>query len=86
MDDSQVWPFFCGPVLLAAALGRDGMPSSDTGDEWICVDLGGVYRIDRINLLWGWKIHPGDFAIDVAVTDPNVPGSWTEVVARELVN
>jgi hypothetical protein len=53
--------------------------SAKSDDEWIYVDLGNIYRIDRVNLLWGWKIHAADFAVDVAVSDPNVPGSWTEV-------
>jgi hexosaminidase len=53
--------------------------SAKSDDEWLYVDLGNTHRIDRVNLLWGWKIHPTDFAIDVAVRDPNMPGSWTEV-------
>jgi len=53
--------------------------SAKSDDEWIYVDLGDIYRIDRVNLLWGWKIHAADFAIDVAVRDPNMASSWTEV-------
>ena len=53
--------------------------SAKSDDEWLYVDLGNTHRIDRVNLLWGWKIHPTDFAVDVAVRDPNLPGSWTEV-------
>jgi hypothetical protein len=53
--------------------------SAKSDEEWIYVDLGKTYRIDWVNLLWGWKIHPTDFAIDVAVADPDVPGSWREV-------
>ncbi len=53
--------------------------SAKSDDEWIYVDLGNTYRIDRVSLLWGWKIHAADFAIDVAVRDPDVPSSWTEV-------
>ena len=53
--------------------------SANSDKEWIYVDLGSTYRVDRVNLLWGWKIHAADFVIDVAVEDPNVPGSWTEV-------
>jgi hypothetical protein len=53
--------------------------SAKSDDQWIYVDLGDTYRIDRVNLLWGWKIHAAEFAIDVAVRDPTTPGSWTEV-------
>ncbi len=35
MDDPQTWSFFFGPVLLAARLGNDGMPATDTGDKWL---------------------------------------------------
>jgi DUF1680 family protein len=41
MDDPQTWSFFYGPVLLAAALGRDRMPPSDTGDKWLGLRLNG---------------------------------------------
>jgi len=53
--------------------------SAKSDDEWIYVDLGDTYRIDRVNLLWGWKIHPASFSIDVAVQDPKTPSSWTEM-------
>ncbi len=35
MDDPQTWSFFYGPALLAAELGAEGMPASDTGDKWL---------------------------------------------------
>jgi hypothetical protein len=47
--------------------------------EWIYVDLGTVKQIDRVNLMWGWKIHPCQFTIDVAQADPDKPDSWTTV-------
>jgi len=53
--------------------------SAKSDEEWIYVDLGDTHRIDRVNLMWGWKIHPADFAVDVAQQDPEKPGSWTEV-------
>ena len=54
--------------------------SSAKGDnQWIYVDLGDEYRIDRVNLMWGWKIHAADFAIDVAQRDPENQSSWTEL-------
>jgi len=58
--------------------------SSENSDpQWIYVDLGGTYAIERVNLLWGWKIHPSDFAIDVAVRDPEAPSSWKEVYSAQ---
>jgi len=53
--------------------------SAKSDDEWTYVDLGDIYQIDRVNLLWGWKIHPATFAIDVAVRDPKTANNWTEV-------
>ncbi len=53
--------------------------SAKSDDEWIYVDLGDTYRVERVNLLWGWKIHAADFAIDVAIEEPGAPGSWSEV-------
>jgi hypothetical protein len=41
MDDSQTWSFFYGPVLLAAELGTDDMPASDTGDKWLGLRVNG---------------------------------------------
>lgn len=57
--------------------------SSDKSDEeWIYVDLGQVYRIDRVNLLWGWKIHAQDYSIDVALSEAEKPVSWTTVYSE----
>jgi len=53
--------------------------SAKSDDEWIYVDLGDTCQIDRVNLLWGWKIHAASFSIDVAVQNPKTPSSWTEV-------
>ena len=53
--------------------------SAKSDDQWVYVDLGDTHRIERVNLMWGWKIHPASFAIDVAQGDPQNPGSWTEV-------
>ena len=55
--------------------------SAKGNDAWIYVDLGSTYRIDRVNLLWGWKIHAADFAIDVALRDPNASDSWMRAFA-----
>lgn len=41
MDDSHTWSFFYGPVLLAAELGKDEMPPSDTGDKWLGLRVNG---------------------------------------------
>ena len=48
-------------------------------DAWLHVDLGAVRKIDRVNLLWGWKIHPCAFTIDVARANPDKAGSWATV-------
>jgi len=53
--------------------------SAKSDDEWIYVDLGGLHSIDRVNLLWGWKIHATDYSIDVARAAPDDPRSWTTV-------
>ncbi len=57
--------------------------SGKTDDEWIYVDLGREYSIDRVNLLWGWKIHAKDFTIDIALRDPDKPESWTTVYTQK---
>jgi mannan endo-1,4-beta-mannosidase len=49
------------------------------GDAWLAVDLGGVHAIDRVNLHWGWKIHPAEFTIEVATRAPDAESSWTRV-------
>ena len=56
--------------------------SAKSDDEWIYVDLGDVRSIDRVNLLWGWKIHPTDYSIDVALAEPDEPQSWTTVYSE----
>lgn len=48
-------------------------------DAWLYVDLGAVRKIDRVNLLWGWKIHPSAFTIDVARAAPGEPANWATV-------
>ena len=53
--------------------------SAKSDDEWIYVDLGGLHNINRVNLLWGWKIHATDYSIDVARAAPDDPRSWTTV-------
>ena len=53
--------------------------SDKSDDEWIYADLGSVRLIDRVNLLWGWKIHAEDYSIDVARDEPDRADSWTTV-------
>ena len=54
--------------------------SAAKGDEaWLYVDLVAVRKIDRVNLLWGWKIHPSAFTVDVARAEPEKRGSWATV-------
>jgi len=57
--------------------------TAKSDNEWIYVDLGDTYRIDQVNLQWGWKIHPADFAIDIAVRDPEKSDSWNEVYSTK---
>jgi len=53
--------------------------SDKRDDEWIYVDLGSVRQINRVNLLWGWKIHAEDYSIDVATAEPQRVESWKTV-------
>ena len=48
-------------------------------DAWIYVDLGATQKVDRVNLLWGWKIHATEFDIDIAITNPQNTENWTTV-------
>jgi hypothetical protein len=56
--------------------------SGKSDDEWIYVDLGQIRNIERVNLLWGWKIHARDYSIDVALKDPDAQASWTTVYSQ----
>lgn len=56
--------------------------SAKNDNEWIYVDLGQVYSISRVNLLWGWKIHAQNYSIDVALSNPEEPNSWTTVYSE----
>jgi mannan endo-1,4-beta-mannosidase len=53
--------------------------SAKNDEEWIQADLEQVHTIDRINLMWGWKIHAADYTIQTATRDPGNPRSWTTV-------
>lgn len=60
--------------------------SAANGDEaWIMVDLGKVHPVKQVNLVWGWKIHPSLFSLEVAAENPDEPGSWTTVYSAEDV-
>ena len=56
--------------------------SDKSDDEWIYVDLGSVRQIDRVNLLWGWKIHAQDYSIDVATAEPQKAESWKTIYSQ----
>jgi mannan endo-1,4-beta-mannosidase len=56
--------------------------SGKSDDEWIYVDLGSVRQIDRVNLLWGWKIHAQDYSIDVATAEPQKAESWKTIFSQ----
>ena len=53
--------------------------AAKSDEAWLYVDLGALRKIDRVNLLWGWKIHPSAFSIDVARAEPDKPASWITV-------
>lgn len=53
--------------------------AAKSDQAWIYVDLGKEREIDRVNLMWGWKIHPSKFTIDVARTAPEKAESWSTV-------
>ncbi len=57
--------------------------SGNSDQEWLYVDLGQVQTIDRVNLLWGWKIHASNYTIDIATADPQDPSSWTTIHTRK---
>lgn len=48
-------------------------------DQWIYVDLGRIFTINQVHSVWGWKIHPSDYSIDIATDQPNNAASWTTV-------
>jgi len=58
-------------------------PERKTDNEWIAVDLGRAMTIDRVNLLWGWKIHATAYTIDVATSNPDNAASWRTVHSAE---
>jgi len=70
-----------GKTVEAAVDGNyHTMWSADKGDDqWIYVDLGQVQRIDRVNLLWGWKIHAQAYTIDVCSNNPDDLTKWLTV-------
>ena len=53
--------------------------AAKSDEAWLYVDLGAVRKIDRVNLLWGWKIHASAFTIDLARAEPDKPSSWATV-------
>ena len=53
--------------------------AAKSDEAWLYVDLGAVRKIDRVNLLWGWKIHASAFTIDIARAKPRQGDSWTTV-------
>jgi len=53
--------------------------SSKSDTEWLYIDLEDEYLIDSINLYWGWKIHPQEFAIEIATHSPELQHSWSTI-------
>ena len=56
-----------------------GWNSAKNDNEWIYVDLNNEHTIEQVTLLWGWKIHPENFTIDIAIKNPHLPESWATV-------
>ena len=67
------------PPAVDLMVQRLGRAAEKRDQAWLYVDLGAVRKIDRANLLWGWKIHPSAFTIDVARAEPDKAGSWATV-------
>ena len=59
-----------------------GWNSAKNDNEWIYVDLNNEHTIEQVTLLWGWKIHPEDFTIDIAIKNPHLPESWATVYRK----
>ena len=59
-----------------------GWNSARNDNEWIYIDLNKEHTIEQVTLLWGWKIHPESFNIDIAITNPHLPESWTTVYSK----
>jgi hypothetical protein len=53
--------------------------SKAEGDQWISVDLGESYPIDRLTIRWG-RCYPRNYRIDVS-TDSDRPSNWTTAYA-----
>lgn len=51
----------------------------DAEQAWIKVDLGQVHTISRVNLVWGWKIHPEHFVIEVSPAESPAESDWQPV-------
>ena len=48
-------------------------------DQWLYVDLGTTNTISEVDLSWHWKVFAQAYSLDVALTAPATPGSWTTV-------
>jgi mannan endo-1,4-beta-mannosidase len=60
--------------------------SADKGDNaWLYVDLESQIEVDKINLHWGWKIHPEEFEISIATDTPSNKDSWHTVHTAKKV-
>jgi len=45
--------------------------AKDAEDAWLEIDLQQPVAISQINLVWGWKIHPARFAVEVTSVGPD---------------
>lgn len=53
--------------------------ASEPDEQWIQIDLGATQTIDRVNLLWGWKIFATAWTIEVNNGDPEFAEDWQGV-------
>jgi hypothetical protein len=58
--------------------------AKDAEEAWIEVDLGSPVEVSQVNLIWGWKIHPAKFAVEISSTAPeDTERSWETISVLE---
>jgi mannan endo-1,4-beta-mannosidase len=57
--------------------------SDKNDEEWIALDLGEIRRIDRVRLIWGWKIHPEEFVLELSDQPLSSAEEWTAVYSEK---
>lgn len=58
--------------------------AKDAEDAWLEIDLQKPMAVSRVNVVWGWKIHPARFAVEVTSTGPDSDArQWKTVCVAE---